>query len=151
MSPSTRPSTVGGPRAAIRQDVHATDMTVWVGWIGFASVVMTLLGTLHVAEGLLAVFQQEYFKVGRSGLVVHADYTVWGVGHILGGVLILLSAVGVLLGKVWARAVAVGLALASVLVSIAFLAADPLWSVVVITLDLVVVWALTVHGREIQR
>jgi hypothetical protein len=112
---------------------------------------MALLGTLHIAEGLVALFRDEYFKVGRSGLIVHVSYSVWGGTHILGGVVILAAAVGILLGKIWARAVAVGLALASAVVNIGFLAADPLWSTILITLDLVVIWALTVHGREIQR
>jgi hypothetical protein len=65
-------------------------------------------------------------------------------------VLILASAVGVLAGNVAARTVAVLLAGLSAIANLLFIAAYPLWSVIVITVDVLVIYALTVHGRELK-
>ena len=56
-------------------NVQPTEMTAWVGWIAFAGMMMILLGTFHAIQGLVALFQDEYFLVAKSGLVVHVDYT----------------------------------------------------------------------------
>jgi hypothetical protein len=103
-----------------------------------------------VVEGLIALFQDEYFQVGRSGLAVHVDYTAWGWAHIIGGVLIAAAGLGLFTGKVWARMLAVVLALVSAVVNIGFLAAYPIWSVLMIAIDILVIWAVTVHGSEVK-
>jgi hypothetical protein len=50
----------------------------------------------------------------------------------------------------WARVVAVLLAMVSAIVNVLFLAAYPLWSLIMITLALLVVWAVIVHGSEMK-
>jgi hypothetical protein len=133
-----------------RQNVQPTGMTGWVGWVAFAGVMMTILGTFHVIEGLVAIFKDEYFLVGKSGLVVNVDYTVWGWVHLLAGIVIIAAGVAVFSGKVWARTVGVLLAVLSAVVNIAFLSAYPIWSTILITIDILVIWALTVHGGELR-
>ena len=59
----------------------------WVGWIGFAGVIMMMLGTFHAIQGLVALFNDEYYLVGSSGLVVSLDYTAWGWIHLSDGTL----------------------------------------------------------------
>jgi hypothetical protein len=88
--------------------------------------------------------------VTQSGLVVNVDYNAWGWTHLLLGVLILVSGLGVLAGNLAARTVAVVLAALSALVNLAFLEAYPIWSIIVITLDVLVIYAVTVHGRELS-
>ena len=56
----------------------AAEPTGWVGWIAFAGTMMVMVGILHFIQGLVAVFQDEYYLVAKSGLTVHLDYT--GVG-----------------------------------------------------------------------
>jgi hypothetical protein len=125
-------------------------MTGWVGWIAFAGTMMVLLGSFHVIQGLVAVFKDEYFVVGKSGLVVNVDYTTWGWVHIIGGLIIAGAGVALFTGKIWARTIGVLLALASSIVNISFLAAYPIWSTIMITVDILVIWALTVHGSEMK-
>jgi hypothetical protein len=133
-----------------RQNVQPTAMTGWVGWIAFAGTMMVLLGSFHVIQGLVAVFKDEYFVVGKSGLVVNVDYTTWGWVHIIGGLIIAGAGVALFTGKIWARTIGVQLALASSIVNISFLAAYPIWSTIMITVDILVIWALTVHGSEMK-
>ena len=131
------------------QGVQPTQMSGWVGWIAFAGVMMALVGTFHVMQGLVALFKDDYFLVGQSELTVHVDYTAWGWIHIVGGVIIAGAGFAVFAGKIWARTIGVIVAMTSAIVNIGFLAAYPIWSVTMIAIDILVIWALTVHGREI--
>jgi hypothetical protein len=136
-----------------RLDVTTSESepTGWVGWVAFASSMMILLGIFQAIEGFVAIFDDGYYRVGPSGLVVDIDYTAWGWAHLLLGLLIVASGVGVLSGNVAARTVGVVLAGISAIANLLFLEAHPVWSIIVITLDVLVIYALTVHGREMSR
>ena len=124
--------------------------SAWVGWTAFAGVMMVMIGTFHVFQGLVALFKDEYFLVGNEGLLVTVDYTGWGWTHIIAGLIVALAGFAVFAGKMWARIVGVILAVVSALVNVAFLSAYPIWSTLMIALDVVVILALTVHGSEIK-
>jgi hypothetical protein len=127
-----------------------TERTGWTGWIYFASSMMFLLGALAFVQGLVGIFDDGYYAVTERGLVVNVDYTVWGWVHLVLGLLILVSAGGVLSGNVAARTVGVVLALLSTVVNMVFLTATPIWSTIVIALDVLVIYALTAHGSEMR-
>ena len=143
---STRP-TVEPSRAAYDDDPPPT---AWTGWVVFASAMMFLLGCFQVVQGLVAIFDDGFYHVTESGLVIDVDYTVWGWVHLFLGVLIIISGLGVLTGNLAARTVGVLLAGVSALVNLAFIEAYPIWSVVIITIDVLVIYALTVHGKELR-
>lgn len=152
MSHTTRPAdTPAGQPQSRMQNVQPTEMSGWVGWIAFAGVMMLLVGSFHIIQGLVAVFEDEYFLVSTSGLAVSMDFTAWGWTHIIGGIVLVLAGIAVFSGRIWARTVGVILAVLSALVNIAFLAAYPIWSVTMIAVDILVIWALTVHGAELKQ
>jgi hypothetical protein len=124
--------------------------SAWLGWIGFASVLMILLGALHAFEGLVALFKDEYFLVRPGGLTVNVDYTAWGVAHLIGGVIVVAAGFGVASGQVWARTVGVIVAVLSIIANVGFMAAYPFWSLTMIALAVVIIMALTVHGSEVR-
>ena len=124
--------------------------TGWVGWVVFAGMMLVMLGVFHIIEGLVAIFRDEVFLVGPKGLVVNVDYTAWGWAHVIGGALGILVGACLLAGQMWARVVAVIVAMLSAIVNMAFLPAYPVWSAILITLDVLVIWAVTVHGSEIK-
>jgi len=142
--------TRAAPQQDYRQNVQPTEVSGWAGWIGFAAVMMVLLGTFHIIQGLVALFQDEYFLVGQSGLTVHVDYTAWGWIHIIAGIVVLAAGFGLFTGRYWARTIGVLLALVSAVVNVGFLAAYPIWSTMMIAVDILVIWALTVHGSELR-
>jgi hypothetical protein len=125
-------------------------VSAWVGWIAFAGVTMVVLGALHAFEGLVALFKDEYFVVTDNGLAVTLDYTAWGWTHLVVGAVVVVAGLCVMAGQMWARVVGVLLAVLSIFANVAFLAAYPLWSLVMIALAIVVIMALTVHGSEIK-
>jgi len=122
----------------------------WLGWIGFATVLMIVLGALHAFEGLVALFRDEYFLVGPRGLTVNVDYTAWGWAHLIGGIIVLAAGIGVASGQVWARTVGVIVAVLSIIANVGFMAAYPFWSLTMIALAVVIIMALTVHGSEVR-
>jgi len=124
--------------------------SAWVGWIAFAGCVMVIVGTFHVIQGLVAVFDDNYYVLPKSGLLVSTDYSTWGWVHTIAGVVVILAGVCVLAGQIWARVVGTLLALLSAVLNIAFIAAAPLWSLTMIALDVVIIMALTVHGSDIK-
>jgi hypothetical protein len=126
------------------------EQTGWMGWILFAATMMIMVGIFHAIQGLVALFQDSYYLVGKNGLTLHVDYTAWGWVHIVLGVVMAGAGVGLLVGQMWARIVGVVVALVSSVVNVAFLAAYPLWSMIMIAIDILVIWAITVHGREMR-
>ena len=130
--------------------VQPTAQTAWVGWIAFAGVMLMIGGTFHALEGLVAIYKKTLYVVTERGLMVSLDYTAWGIVHLLIGAVLIAAGFGVLRGQLWARGVAVFVALLSAVVSFAFLPAYPVWSALLITVDILVIWALTVHGDELR-
>ena len=138
-----------GTRAYTRTSSESR-VTGWVGWVFFAGVMMMILGVFQMVEGLAALLNDEYYLVESSGLVVSVDYTVWGWVHLILGALAVLIGLGVLVGNTAAIVGGIVLAVLSALVNLTFIAAYPLWSVIVITIDVIVIYALAVHGREMR-
>jgi hypothetical protein len=125
------------------------DPTGWTGWIVFASFMMFLLGAFQAVQGLVALFDDGFY-VTSGNLVVNVNYNVWGTVHLLLGVLLLLTGAGVLTGNLAARTIGVILAGLSALANLLFIEAYPFWSILIITVDILVIYALTVHGRELK-
>jgi hypothetical protein len=125
------------------------DPTGWTGWVVFASFMMFLLGAFQAVQGLVALFDDGFY-VTSGNLVVNVNYNVWGTVHLLLGVLLLLTGAGVLTGNLAARTIGVILAGLSALANLLFIEAYPFWSIIIITVDVLVIYALTVHGRELK-
>lgn len=140
----------GGGATVPRRSVEEQEVTGWVGWIVFAGTMMLLIGTFHVIQGLVALFDQGYYLVGQNGLVVSVDYTAWGWLHLLAGVIVIAAGVGLFSGRTWARVLGVVLVSLSAILNFAFIAAFPVWSMTVIALDIFVIYALTAHGGEMK-
>jgi hypothetical protein len=133
-----------------RLATYDTEPTGWTGWIVFGGTIMIVLGTFHAFQGLVAVFKDEYYLVGKNGLTLNIDYSAWGWTHLLLGIVVVLAGAALLAGQMWARVVAVVLAFVSAIVNVGFLAAYPIWSSMMIGLDILVMWAVIVHGREMK-
>ena len=83
-----------------------------------------------------------------SALAVRLDYSTWGWLQLLMGLLMLAAGYGLLAGQAWARMTAVVLAGLSALANLTFVAAYPWWALTLIALDVVIIYAVSVHGAE---
>ncbi|HEY5985062.1 MAG TPA: hypothetical protein VIV12_01580 [Streptosporangiaceae bacterium] len=111
---------------------------------------MILLGTFQIIEGLVAVFKDGYYLVPSADLVVKVDYTAWGWVHFGIGVAVLVVGFGLMLGQMWARILGIACAAISAIVNLAFVPAYPVWSIIIIAFDVLVIYAVAVHGREMK-
>ncbi|QNN53296.1 DUF7144 family membrane protein [Nocardioides mesophilus] len=119
-----------------------------VGITVFAGVLMILVGIFHVIQGIVALANDTFFVLGQD-YVFKFDVTAWGWVHLIAGVLVALAGFALFRAAVWARTVAVILACVSILASFAWMPYYPLWSFVILAFDIFVIWAVTVHGRDI--
>jgi hypothetical protein len=119
-----------------------------VGWTMFAGIMMMMIGFFHGLAGLSGIIKDDFYAV-LPNYVLKFDVTTWGWIHLIGGIVIVLAGFGVFSGAVWARTVGVILAAVSALVSFAWIPLYPIWSFVLIAIDVTIIWALTVHGRDI--
>jgi len=124
-------------------------VTVWVSLVVLAGALLALSGVFTLVQALYALFGDAVF-VQSDGQPMLLDITTWGWVHLVLGALQLAVGLAVFRGATWARvaaAVVVGLSAVSQMV---FLPAYPVWSIVVIAIDVLVIWALCMHGSEVR-
>jgi hypothetical protein len=146
MSTSEMPPASAPDRAT---DTYRRTSSGWVGWVVFAAVIAITMGAFEAIEGLVAIFKDQYYLVPSTGLVVSVDYTVWGWVHLIIGVVSILAGIALLQGRSWSRIVVIVLAGLSALVNLGFLSAYPIWATLVIAFDVIVIYALTVHWKDV--
>ena len=122
--------------------------TGWIGVVLFGGIMLEMVGGFQLIQGFVALFKDDYYLVSPNGLVVEVNYTAWGWTHLLIGLVAIATGIGVMLGQTWARVLGIVIAVVSALVNVAFLSAYPIWSTIIIAMDVLVIYALAVHGRE---
>ena len=131
-------------------DGDESERTGWTGWIAFAGVMMIISGGLNAFYGLIALVNDEWVVWTNRGSL-YLDISQWGWIHLIVGLALLLSGIGVFSGNVLARTVGVIAAALSLIANFVFIPAYPLWALVVVTIDVLVIWALTAHGSEMRQ
>ena len=119
-----------------------------VGYAMFASVLLLMAGIFQFVAGLVAVVEDDFYVVSAKW-VFEFDVTTWGWIHMLMGIVLFLSGIGILSGNILARTVGVVAAGVAAVANFLWLPYYPVWSIVMIFLAVAVIWALTVHGRDI--
>ncbi len=122
----------------------------WATWVAFAGIMMITLGIFDVLGGVAALFSDDYFAVTKDGLLVE-NYKVIGVVHLCFGVLLIAVGWALLQLREWARLTAIVLVVANAAVHVALLNAQPIWSLIMVAIDVLVVYALTVRWADVQR
>lgn len=121
-----------------------------VGVTVFAGMMMVLSGTLQAVQGIVALANDTFYVVG-SEYVFEFDVTTWGWIHLVMGIIVALAGAGLFQGATWARAVAVVVASVSIIANFLWMPYYPIWSLTVIGFDVFVIWAATMHGRDIAK
>jgi hypothetical protein len=131
-------------------NIQPTQASGWVGWIIFSGILMIMVGFFQALMGIVALFRDDYYVAVRTGLALSLDFTTWGWVHLVIGIVAVAAGFGVLVGRTWARLLGIVFAVVSALANVLFIAASPVWSTIVITVDILVIYALAVHGREVM-
>jgi hypothetical protein len=120
-----------------------------VGWAGFAGVMLIIIGIFDIIQGLVALIEDEFYVITKEW-VFEFDITAWGWIHLIVGVILIASGIGIFSGNVAARTVGVIVAGLAAIANFAWLPYFPVWSIIVIAISIAVIWALTAHGRDIS-
>lgn len=123
----------------------------WTGWAVFGGIVLIIVGVFNALFGVAAVFGPDsaYFLNTVSGNLWAFDISGWGWWHLVLGLVTVLVGIFVLRGATWARITAVVVVSLNAISQLATLPYQPLWALIIIALDLLVIYALIVHGKEL--
>jgi hypothetical protein len=108
---------------------------------------MIVSGVFNAIEGLVALFRNEVY-VASLRYVFAFDLTTWGWIHLILGLVVLGAGYGVISGRIWGRVVGIAIALLSMIVNFLFIPYYPVWSLLIIVLNVFVIWALCVFNRD---
>jgi hypothetical protein len=126
-----------------------TDYSSWaVGWAGFAGVMLIIIGVFDIVQGLVAIVNDDFYVITQEW-VFKFDVTTWGWIHLILGIILIASGIGIFSANVAARTVGVIGAGLAMIVNFAWLPYYPVWSTIVIAICIAIIWALTAHGRDI--
>jgi hypothetical protein len=119
------------------------------GWIGFAGIVMLVVGAIDFFQGWIAIFEDDYFVPTQAGYLV-VDLTAWGWFMVFWGALVVLGGLALLAAQSWARWFAIVLVSLNILAQLGFVGNSdyPLWALTAIVLNIVVLYALTARWSE---
>ena len=122
------------------------------GWIGFAGIVMMILGGINFFQGLIAIFEDEYYVVTQSGFLVF-DITAWGWIMLIWGIILVLVGFALISGQSWARWTTIVIVSLNVFAQLGFLVNSnyPLWALTALALNIVVLYALIARWDETQQ
>jgi len=121
-----------------------------VGWTAYAAIMLMLVGFFHGFAGFVGILEGDLYVLA-AGYVLEFDVTTWGWIHLIAGIVVFFAGLALLSGATWARIVGVTVAVLSTIVNFTWLPYYPLWSIIMITANAFVIWALTVHGRALDR
>ena len=127
-----------------------TTVTGWTGWGVFASVLLLIAGIFDLIFGLAAVIgPNTTVVVAETGLFA-VDVAAWGWWHIIAGIALIVLSFFLYRGATWARVIAIIIVIINAVGQLTLLSVQPWWSLAILAVDVLIVYALTVHGRELK-
>jgi len=112
----------------------------------FAAAMLLMSGLWQVLVGF-ATLINDAFMVRVGGYVFAFNNTVWGWIHLLLGALFVLVGISILLAKSWALWAGVGFAILNALFNFIWLPVSPIWAILLIAVDVLIIWALATTSR----
>ncbi|WP_216897638.1 DUF7144 family membrane protein [Nocardia alni] len=110
-------------------------------WTLFAGVLILIAGVMHLLTGIAAIAKRDVFVVDADE-IFRINLTAWGWIHVVIAALIIIAGIGIVTGKAWGYLTGIVFAAVSVLANFAFASMYPFWSLVIIAVDILVIWAL---------
>ena len=126
---------------------HSAKQTVAAGTTIAAGALLLTTAVLMLLQGITALLNDDLLIIGPN-YVYKLNTTTWGWIHIVIAVLMGIVAFGLVFGRSWARVTAIVMAALSIVAMFMWLPYYPLWSVIVIALDVIVIWAVATWDRS---
>ena len=127
-----------------------TTVTGWTGWGVFASVLLLIAGIFDLIFGIAAIIGPNTTVVVSDSGLFAVDVAAWGWWHIISGLALVLTSFFLYRGATWARVVAIILVILNAVGQLTLIDVQPWWSLAILAVDILVLYALTVHGLELK-
>jgi len=142
MSTSSRQGSPGGGQGVSGMNYNSP-RTAWSGMVVFAATMMVLVGGFTFIDGLVSLFNAGYY--GSVTHLLFGNFQSWGWWNIVAGVILVAAGFSLFSGATWARVLGIILAALNAIAQLVFIQVFPVWAVIVIALDVLVIYALTVN------
>ncbi|HWK28172.1 MAG TPA: hypothetical protein VNS09_16520 [Solirubrobacter sp.] len=116
-------------------------------WAAFAAVLFLILGIFNVVDGIAALAADDHF---RAEELLFGDLTLWGVLFLIVGIVQLLTSYLIFQGSAAGALLGVTLASLNAVLALLAIGAYPIWAIIILVLDGVVIYALTVYGDALR-
>jgi hypothetical protein len=122
----------------------------WTEWVGFAGLMMVLIGVLNAIQGLIAIVRDDYYVMTPEQIIVF-DLSTWGWLMLIWGIIVAFAGYSLAMGAGWARWFTIVVASLNVIFQLGFVGSGqyPLWALTVLALNVLVLYALTVRWRDV--
>jgi hypothetical protein len=123
----------------------------WSGWVGFAALLMIVMGFLDFFQGLIAVIRDRYYVLTPQQIIVF-DLTTWGWITLFWGIIVALAGFALLSGAGWARWFTIIAGSLNFFIELGFVGSSqyPLWALAVLAMNILVLYALTVRWSDVR-
>lgn len=118
------------------------------GWIIFAATMFAIVGVFNFIQGLVFLVEDTWTVLTPDSILVF-DLTTWGWILLILGVVEMIVSWGILSGQTWAQVVGIIIASVAIVLNVLSLSIYPIWGLIALVLQVLVIWALAVHGDEV--
>lgn len=118
------------------------------GFITFAAIMLMVIGVFQALSGLSAIIEDTFYVLTRE-YAFEFDVTLWGWTHLIVGIVVAVAGFYLLSGKTWAVIIGITVAVISAVQNFLYIPYYPVWSLLIIALNVIVIWALATHGRDL--
>jgi hypothetical protein len=118
------------------------------GWIIFAATMFAIVGVFNFIQGLVFLVEDTWTVLTPDSILVF-DLTTWGWILLILGVIEMVVSWGVLSGQTWAQVVGIIIASVAIVLNVLSLSIYPIWGLIALVLQVLVIWGLAVHGDEV--
>jgi hypothetical protein len=114
------------------------------GWVRFAGVMLILVGTFNVIDGIAAISDSKYLVKQLLFANLHA----WGWFFLIWGAIQIFTGFAIFRGAPWAAIVGVISAFFNAIAQLAWAQTYPVWALSAMVLDALVIYGLVVYGGQ---
>ena len=122
--------------------------TAGSGWVGFAGVLLLIIGTLNIIEGIAAIDNANFFVANTH--YVFGSLNTWGWVALCIGVVQMLVGLGVFSRNQLSRWLGVLVLGVNAITALLMIQAYPFWSLSIFTLDILAIYGLVAYGHRIS-
>jgi hypothetical protein len=123
----------------------------WSGWVGFAAVLMVIIGILDFFQGLIAIIRDDYYVLAPERIIVF-DLTAWGWVMLIWGIVLMFAGAALGAGMSWARWFTIIVGSLNFIIQLGFVGSSEytLWALTVLAMNVLVLYALIVRWEDVR-